>query len=66
MFGTDTRYTQATGDWDIGIISQRDERFYNIALPQAYVEVSAPIGNGLSGKFGHFTLSSVTNRCRRR
>jgi len=39
MFGTDTRYTQATGDWDIGIISQRDERFYTIALPQAYVEV---------------------------
>lgn len=54
MFGTDTRYTQATGDWDIGIISQRDERFYAIALPQAYVEVFAPIGNGLSGKFGHF------------
>ncbi|WP_019866809.1 porin [Methylovulum miyakonense] len=54
MFGTDTRYTQATGDWDIGIISQRDERFYNIALPQAYMEVFAPIGNGLSGKFGHF------------
>lgn len=54
LYGTDNRYTQATGDWDIGIISRRDERFYNIALPQAYVEVFAPIGNGLSGKFGHF------------
>lgn len=54
MFGTDTRYTQATGHWDTGLISQRDLRFYDIALPQAYVEVFAPIGNGLSGKFGHF------------
>jgi len=54
MFGTDTRYTQATGHWDMGLISQRDLRFYDIALPQAYVEVYAPIGNGLSGKFGHF------------
>ncbi|MGZ5560816.1 MAG: porin [Methylobacter sp.] len=54
MFGTDTRYTQATGHWDMGLISQRDLRFYDIALPQAYVEIFAPIGNGLSGKFGHF------------
>ena len=54
MFGTDTRYTQATGNWDMGLISQRDLRFYDIALPQAYVEAFAPIGNGLSGKFGHF------------
>jgi len=54
MFGTDTRYTQASGHWDMGLISQRDLRFYDIALPQAYVEVFAPIGNGLSGKFGHF------------
>ena len=54
MFGTDSRYTQATGNWDMGLISQRDLRFYDIALPQAYVEVFAPIGNGLSGKFGHF------------
>lgn len=54
MFGTDSRYTQATGHWDMGLISQRDLRFYDIALPQAYVEIFAPIGNGLSGKFGHF------------
>ena len=54
MFGTDTRYTQATGHWDMGLISQRDLRFYDIALPQAYVEVFAPIGNGLSAKLGHF------------
>lgn len=54
MFGTDARYSQATGHWDMGLISQRDLRFYDIAMPQAYVEVFAPIGNGLSGKFGHF------------
>jgi len=54
MFGTDFRYAQATGHWDMGLISQRDLRFYDIALPQAYVEIFAPIGNGLSGKFGHF------------
>ncbi|MEQ1638043.1 MAG: outer membrane beta-barrel protein [Methylococcales bacterium] len=54
MFGTDTRYTQATGDWDIDLIPPEDKRFYHIALPQAYVEVFAPIGNGLSTKFGHF------------
>lgn len=54
MFGTDTRYTQATGHWDMGLISQRNLRFYNVALPQAYVELFAPIGNGLSAKLGHF------------
>ncbi len=54
MFGTDTRYTQATGHWDMGLISQRDLRFYDIALPQVYVEAFAPIGNGLSAKLGHF------------
>jgi len=54
MFGTDARYAQATGHWDDGLINDRDLRFYDIALPQAYLEVYAPIGNGLSGKFGHF------------
>lgn len=52
MFGTDTRYTQATGNWDMGLMSKNS--YYNMALPQAYAEVFAPIGNGLSGKFGHF------------
>lgn len=54
MFGTDTRYSQATGHWDTGLISRNNERFYNIALPQTYVEVYAPVGNGLSAKLGHF------------
>lgn len=52
MFGTDTYYTQATGNWDMGIINNKNQ--YNLAFPQAYVEVFAPIGNGLTAKFGHF------------
>ena len=52
MFGTDSRYTQATGNWDAHIMSPNS--YYNMALPQAYLEIFAPIGNGLSGKFGHF------------
>jgi hypothetical protein len=52
MFGTDSRYTQASGHWDTKILGSNS--YYNIALPQAYLEVFAPIGNGLSAKFGHF------------
>lgn len=52
MFGTDTRYTQAAGTWDTKIMNPNS--YYNMAVPQAYVEVFAPVGNGLSGKFGHF------------
>ncbi|MGR8930166.1 MAG: porin [Gammaproteobacteria bacterium] len=54
MFGTDARYTQATGHWDSALISRRNERFYTIALPQAYLEVFAPYGHGLAAKLGHF------------
>lgn len=53
MFGTDSRFTQATG-WDSKLISERDLRFYDIAIPQAYLEVFAPIGKGITAKFGHF------------
>ena len=52
MFGTDTRYTQATGNWDTHLMNPNS--YYNMALPQAYLEVFAPVGNGLNGKFGHF------------
>lgn len=53
MFGTDTRFTQATG-WDNQIISPRDLRFYDLAIPQAYIEVYAPFGRGVTAKIGHF------------
>ena len=52
MFGTDTRYTQAAGDWDTKIMNPNS--YYNIAIPQAYAEVYAPFGNGISAKIGHF------------
>ncbi|WP_054775035.1 porin, partial [Methylogaea oryzae] len=54
MFGTDTPYTQATGHWDMGLIDKRDLRLYDLALPQAYVEVYTPWGNGVTTKIGHF------------
>jgi hypothetical protein len=53
MFGTDPRFTQAAG-LDNKLISERDSRFYDIAFPQAYLEVFAPIGKGITAKIGHF------------
>jgi hypothetical protein len=53
MFGTDSRFTQATG-LDDKWIDPNDLRFYDLALPQAYLEVFAPFGNGLTAKIGHF------------
>jgi Putative beta-barrel porin-2, OmpL-like. bbp2 len=69
MFGSDSIFTQAygvpafdvntnqplnRGTWDLNFLGSRDNRFYDIAIPQAYVEVNAPIGNGLNIKAGHF------------
>ena len=66
MFGTDSVFTQAygvpgtelgtgqpldRGTWDLGLMGNR---FYDIAVPQAYLEVYAPFGNGLNLKIGHF------------
>jgi hypothetical protein len=53
MLGTDSRFTQATG-LDNKLISERDLRFYDLAIPQAYLEVFAPIGKGITAKIGHF------------
>lgn len=52
LYGTDSYYTQATGHWDTGMISKKDQ--YNLAFPQAYIELFSPIGNGLTAKLGHF------------
>lgn len=54
MFGTDTPYTQARGHWDSRLIGDDTLRFYKIALPQAYLDIRAPLGNGLSARIGHF------------
>ncbi|TRX03056.1 porin [Candidatus Methylobacter oryzae] len=69
MFGTDAIFTQAYGvpafdvntglplnrnHWDLNMLGSNDNRFYDIALPQAYAEAYVPIGNGLNIKAGHF------------
>jgi len=59
MYGTDAVFTQAYGSprghWDLALIQGTEEqRFYDIALPQAYLEVFAPIGKGITAKIGHF------------
>jgi hypothetical protein len=54
MFGTDTPNTQATGHWDSHLISSADLRNYDLAFPQAYLEVLWPFGNGMTTKVGHF------------
>jgi hypothetical protein len=68
MFGTDSIFTQAYGvpafdvntaqpmnrsTWDLDFLGGSN-RFYDIALPQAYLEAYVPVGNGLNLKVGHF------------
>jgi hypothetical protein len=57
LFGTDAVFTQAGGDpeghWDRRLVGD-DERFYQLALPQAYLDVVAPLGQGVRIKAGHF------------
>ncbi|MGX2039432.1 porin [Methylocaldum sp. MU1018] len=56
MFGSDAVFTQAYGSprghWDLHLIDSK--RFYDMALPQAYFEIFAPFGNGITAKIGHF------------
>jgi hypothetical protein len=54
MWGTDSRFTQATGNWDQNLITQASLRFYDIALPQAYLEIATPYLRGATVKIGHF------------
>ena len=69
LFGTDAIFTQAYGvptydvntgqprvrsSWDLNILGTNDNRFYGLALPQAYLEAYVPVGNGLNVKAGHF------------
>lgn len=57
MLGTDAVFTQAHGSgdghWDQHLIGNSG-RFYQMAIPQAYLELVAPIGTGLRVKGGHF------------
>lgn len=55
LFGTDAIFTQAygapKGHWDLNLWN---ERFLGTAIPQAYLEIFAPFGNGITAKIGHF------------
>jgi hypothetical protein len=42
------------GNWDLNLLGSNDNRFYDLALPQAYLESYVPVGNGLNLKVGHF------------
>jgi hypothetical protein len=53
MYGTDARFTQASG-WDGNWNKHNNGGYYDIAMPQLYVEIFAPIGNGITAKLGHF------------
>ncbi|CAG9933006.1 porin [Candidatus Nitrotoga arctica] len=68
MFGTDAIFAQAYGipafdvntgqplkrsNWDLHLCCS-SSRFYNMALPQLYIETYVPVGNGLNLKIGHF------------
>ncbi len=55
MYGTDARFTQASG-WD-DKWTENHGGYYDIAMPQLYMEVFAPIGNGITAKLGHFYTS---------
>jgi len=59
MFGTDAVFTQAYGAftnpaWDLNLLKGDTNPFYGLAVPQAYAEIYAPLGNGLNIKVGHF------------
>ncbi len=69
MYGSDSIFTQAYGvpsydvntgnsmqrsNWDLNFLGSGNNRFYDIALPQAYLETYVPVGTGLNLKVGHF------------
>ncbi len=54
MYGSDSRFTQAVG-WDKNLTHQQQtSSLYDLAIPQAYLEVYAPLGKGVTAKIGHF------------
>jgi hypothetical protein len=46
-------FAENRGNYDLHLTGW-NQRFYALALPQAYVEVNLPVGNGLAVKAGHF------------
>jgi len=69
MYGSDSIFTQAygvpafdvnsglaknRGHWDLNMLNNGNNRFYDLAIPQAYFESYIPVGTGLNVKVGHF------------
>ncbi|HMO17057.1 MAG TPA: porin [Oligoflexia bacterium] len=53
LYGTDARYARSLG-FDDRWVSDGTSRFYKLAVPQAFLELNTPVGNGLKFKAGHF------------
>lgn len=57
LYGTDAVFSQANGNpsghWDKHLLGNHN-RFYQLAIPQVYMEVKTPVGSGLRTKIGHF------------
>ena len=56
LFGTDANSTQGAG-WDDQILGSDENKTFNqydVAFPQAYAEIYAPFGNGVTAKIGRF------------
>ena len=57
LYGTDAAFAQASGDpqahWDQNLAAG-NTRFYQLTIPQLFLEGVIPVGNGLTAKLGHF------------
>ncbi len=55
LYGTDWRYVAARGLENHRDLSPKwNAQDYGLAMPQCYMEVLAPLGNGVTVKLGHF------------
>lgn len=53
LYGTDGRFTLHE-NFDEDILSVGASKHYRLSIPQVYVDLFAPIGNGLTTYIGHF------------
>jgi hypothetical protein len=53
LYGTDAFLFQSLG-LDDNIVSDSASRFYQLAIPQLYLEAYVPFGPGMNVKFGHW------------
>jgi len=57
MYGSDARFNTINpyggGHWDNRLVGS-DERFYKLAIPNAYLDIFTPLGKGLTTRVGRF------------